>query len=181
MTGAGTYAQTSTDVTVVNADGTRTRTVTSTKADGSLISKLTTTTNASGQVVSTSEQRTGFATQTVSDLVEILADGAKRETVTTTDAAGKLIDKTTTLTSADKRTVTIDRDNNGNGVVDQHQQTVTADSGVTVQSVVDYKSAGVKADGSTTTTTANGLQSTTDWDLDGNGTVDRRRRLSSRK
>ncbi len=175
MTGAGSYAQTSTDVTVVNADGTRTRTVTGTRADGSLISKLTTTTNGDGEVISTNEQRTGFATQTVSDTVEILADGAKRETVTTTDASGKLIDKTVTLTSADKRTVTIDRDDNGDGVIDQHQQTVIADSGVTVQSVVDYKSAGVKADGSTTTTTANGLQSTTDWDLDGNGTVDRRR------
>ncbi|WP_246703589.1 beta strand repeat-containing protein [Rhizobium sp. P28RR-XV] len=175
LKGAGTYAQTSTDVTAINADGTRTRTVTSTKADGSLISKFVTTTNADGLVVSTNEQRTGLATQTVSDTVEILADGAKRETVTTTDASGKLIDKTVTLTSADKQTLTIDRDANGDGVIDQHQQTVTADSGVTTQSVTDYKSAGVKGDGSTSTTTANGLQTTTDWDLDGNGTVDRRR------
>ncbi|WP_245430292.1 DUF4214 domain-containing protein [Rhizobium tropici] len=174
-TGAGTYAQTSTDVTVINADGTRTRTETSTKADGSLLSKFVTTTNADGLIVSTNEQRSGLATQTVSDVVELLADGAKRETVTTTDATGKLIDKTITLTSADKQTVTIDRDANGDGVVDQHQQTVTADSGVTTQSVTDYKSAGVKADGSTSTTTADGLQTTTNWDLDGNGTIDRRR------
>lgn len=173
--GAGTYAQTSTDVTVINADGTRTRTVSSTKADGSLISKFITTTNAAGLIVSTSEQRTGLATQTVSDTIETLADGAVRETVTTTDASGKLLDKTTTLTSADKRTVTVDRDDNGDGVVDQHQQTVTADSGVVTQSVTDYKSAGVKADGSVSTTTADGLQATTDWDLDGDGTVDRRR------
>ncbi|MGY5775162.1 beta strand repeat-containing protein [Rhizobium sp. LEGMi135b] len=174
-TGAGTYAQTSTDVTVINADGTRTRTVSSTKADGSLISKFVTTTNADGLVVSTNEQRAGLATQTVSDTVEALADGAKRETVTTTDASGKLLDKTITLTSADKQTVTIDRDANGDGVIDQHQQTVTADSGVVTQTVTDYKSAGVKADGSTSTTTADGLQTTTNWDLDGNGTVDRRR------
>ncbi|NTJ65083.1 DUF4214 domain-containing protein [Agrobacterium rhizogenes] len=175
LTGAGTYAQTSTDVTMVNADGTRTRTVSSTKADGSLISKFITATNADGLVVSTNEQRTGLATQTISDTVEILADGAKRETVTTTDASGKLLDRTVTLTSADKQTVTIDRDANGDGVIDQHQQTVTADSGVTTQTVTDYKSAGVKGDGSTSTTTANGLQTTTNWDLDGNGTVDRRR------
>ncbi len=174
-TGAGTYAQTSADVTVINADGTRTRTVSSTKSDGSLISKFVTTTNADGLVVSTNEQRTGLAAQTISDTVEILADGAKRETVTTTDASGKLIDKTIMLTSADKQTVTIDRDANGDGVIDQHQQTVTADSGVVTQTVTDYQSAGVKADGSTSTTTADGLQSTTNWDLDGNGTVDRRR------
>ncbi|MBB3571972.1 DUF4214 domain-containing protein [Rhizobium sp. BK491] len=174
-TGAGTYAQTSTDVTVINTDGTRTRTVSTTKADGSLISKFVTTTNADGLVVSTNEQRTGLATQTISDTVEILGDGAKRETVTTTDASGKLIDKTITLTSADKKTVKIDRDANGDGVIDQHQQTVTADSGVVTQTVTDYKSAGVKADNSTTITTADGLQTNTDWDLDSNGTVDRRR------
>jgi hypothetical protein len=175
LTGAGAYAQTSTDVTLINSDGTRTRTVSTTKADGSLISKFATTTNADGLVVATNEQRTGLATQTVSDTVEILADGAKRETVTTTDASGKLIDKTITLTSADKQTVAIDRDANGDGVIDQHQQTVIADSGVVTQTVADYKSAGVKADNSTSTTTADGLQTTTDWDLDGNGTVDRRR------
>ena len=174
-TGAGTYAQTSTDVTVINGDGTRTRTVSSTKADGSLISKLTTTTNGDGLVISTNEQLAGLATQTVSDTVEILADGAKRETVATTDASGKLIDKTITLTSADKKTVTIDRDKNGDGVIDQHQQTVTADSGVVTSIVEDYNSAGVKVDNSTTITTADGLQTNTAWDLDSNGTVDRRR------
>ncbi len=175
ITGAGTYAQTSTDVTAVNADGTRTRTVTSTNADGSLISKLTTTTNADGLVASTNEQRTGVATQTVSDTIKNLADGSTHETVMTTDASGKLLDKSITLTSVDKRTVTIDRDNNGDGVVDQHQQTVTADSGVVTSTVTDYNAAGVKADNSTTITTADGLQTNTEWDLDGNGTVDRRR------
>jgi hypothetical protein len=173
--GAGTYAQTSTDVTVINADGTRTRTVSSTKADGSLISRFVTTTSADGEVISTSQQRTGLATQTVSDTVEILADGAKREILATTDASGKLLDKTVTLTSADGRTVTTDRDANGDGIVDQHQQVVTEDTGAVISSVTGYKAAGVKADGSVTTTAANGLQTTTDWDLDGNGTVDRRR------
>ncbi|NTG45833.1 DUF4214 domain-containing protein [Agrobacterium rhizogenes] len=175
LTGSGTYGETSTDVTVINADGTKTRTMSATKADGTAISTFVTTTNADGEIVSTSEQRTGLATQTVSDTIESLADGAKRETVATMDASGKLLDKTITLTSADKQTVTIDRDANGDGVVDQHQQSVTADSGVVTLTVIDYKAAGVKADSSTTTTTANGLQTTTDWDLDGNGTLDRHR------
>ncbi|WFU04668.1 DUF4214 domain-containing protein (plasmid) [Rhizobium sp. CB3171] len=175
LTGAGTYGQTSTDVTAINADGTKMRTVSSTKADGSLLSKFVTTTNANGEIVSTNEQRTGLATQTVSDTMEVLADGATRETVATTDASGKLLDKTITLTSADKHTVTIDRDANGDGVIDQHQQSVTADTGVVILSVTDYKAAGVKADGSVSTTTANGLQTTINWDLDGNGTNDRQR------
>ncbi|UWU23040.1 DUF4214 domain-containing protein [Rhizobium sp. CB3060] len=175
LTGSGTYGQTSTDVTAINADGTKTRTVSSTKADGSLISKFVTTTNANGEIVSTNEQRSGFATQTVSDTIEVLADGATRETVATTDASGKLIDKTITLTSTDKKTVTIDRDPNGDGVIDQHQQSVTADTGVVTSSVTDYKAAGVKTDGSVSSTTANGLQTTINWDLDGNGTNDRQR------
>ncbi|MBM7046388.1 S-layer family protein [Rhizobium lusitanum] len=175
LAGSGTYGQASTDITVINADGTRTRTVTSAKTDGSAMSTFVTTTNADGEIMSTSEQRTGLATQTVSDTIEILADGATRETIATTDASGKLLDKTITLTSADKHTVTIDRDANGDGVIDQHQQSVTADTGVKTLSVTDYKGAGVKSDGSTTTTTANGLQITTDWDLDGNGTLDRHR------
>ncbi|WFU10924.1 DUF4214 domain-containing protein [Rhizobium sp. CB3090] len=175
LTGSGTYGQTATDVTLINADGTRTRTVSSSKADGSLISKFVTTTNADGEIVSTNAQRTGLATQTVSDTIEILADGATRETVATTDASGKLIDKTTTLTSADKHTVTIDRDANGDGAIDQHQQSVTADTGVVTLTVTDYKEAGVKADSSVSTTTANGLQTTINWDLDGNGTNDRQR------
>ncbi|WP_271023079.1 DUF4214 domain-containing protein [Rhizobium sp. RCAM05973] len=175
LAGSGTYGQASTDITMINADGTRTRTVTSAKTDGSAMSTFVTTTNADGEVMSTNEQRTGLATQTVSDTIEILADGAKRETIATTDASAKLLDKTITLTSADKHTVTIDHDANGDGVVDQHQQSVTADSGVKTLSVTDYKAAGVKSDGSSTTTTANGLQTTTDWDLDGNGTLDRHR------
>ncbi|NTG38881.1 DUF4214 domain-containing protein [Agrobacterium rhizogenes] len=174
-TGSGTYSQTSSDVTTINADGTRTRTVSSTKADGTVISKFVTTTSADGETVTTSQQRTGLATQSVSRTIEILADGAARETVSTIDSAGKLIDKTITLTSADKRTVTIERDINGDAVIDQRQQSVTEDSGVVTSTVTDYKSAGVKADGSTTTTTANGLQTTTNWDLDGNATSDRRR------
>ncbi|UWU20933.1 DUF4214 domain-containing protein [Rhizobium sp. CB3060] len=173
--GSGTYSETSTDITVINANGISTRTVSDTKADGSIISTITTTTSADGRVLSTNEQRTGLATQNVSDTIEVLADGAMRETVVTSDASGKLIDKTVTLTTADKLTITIDRDANGDGVVDQHQQSVVAASGVVTSTVTDYKTAGVIADSSMSTKSANGLQTTINWDLDGNGTNDRQR------
>ncbi|MGO4568692.1 adhesin [Rhizobium sp. 2YAF20] len=175
FTGSGTYSQTATDASVLNADGTVTRTISSTKSDSSVISTSVITTNANGQAVTSNEQRTGFATENLSDTIEVLADGATRETATTTDTAAKLLDKVVTLTSADKLTVTIDRDANGDGIVDQHQQTVRANSGILTTVMTDLKADGTILDRSTTTVSANGLQTTIDWDLDGNGTTDRRR------
>ncbi|MBB3594946.1 hypothetical protein FHX08_005356 [Rhizobium sp. BK529] len=174
-TGAGSYSQTATDVTVLNANGTKTRTVESKKADGTLISRTITTTSANGLVVTSSQERPGFGNQTVTDTTTVLADGAVRETVATTDSAGTLIGKIVTLTSADKSTVTIDRDGNGDGVVDQHQEMVTANSGIQTSVTTDFNADGTVKEKSTVVISADGRQTTTTWDLDGNGTIDRQR------
>jgi hypothetical protein len=175
ITGAGTYGQSSTDLKVLNADGSVTRTISATKADGTVISSSVMTTSPNGQVISSTDQRTGFATEILSYTTEDLADGAVRETATTTDSAAKLLDKVVKLTSADKLTVTTDRDANGDGIVDQRQQSVVANSGIVTSVMTDLSSDGTVLDRSTTTVSANGLQTTIDWDLDGNGTTDRRR------
>ncbi|WP_253958487.1 hypothetical protein [Rhizobium sp. WYJ-E13] len=174
-TGAGSYGQTATDVTVLNANGTKTRTVESKKADGSLISRSITTTSANGLVVTSSQERPGFTNQTVTDTTTVLADGAIRETVATTDGAGALIGEIVTLTSADKTTVTIDRDGNGDGIVDQHQETVTANSGIQTSIMTDFNADGTVKEKSTIVVSADGRQTTTTWDRDGNGTIDRQR------
>ncbi|WP_432443409.1 beta strand repeat-containing protein, partial [Rhizobium esperanzae] len=174
-TGAGTYSQTATDVTVLNANGTKTRTVESTKADGSLISRTITTISANGLITSSSQERPGFTNQTVTDTITVLADGAVRETVETKDSGGTLIGRTVTLTSADKLTVTIDRDGNGDGIVDQHQETVTANSGVQTSVTTDFRADGSVMDKSTVVVSADGRLTTTTWDLDGDGTIDRQR------
>ncbi|MGO7863600.1 peptidoglycan DD-metalloendopeptidase family protein [Rhizobium ruizarguesonis] len=176
-TGAGTYSQTATDVTVLNANGTKTRTVESKKADGSLISRTTATTSANGLIVTSSQERPGFGNQTVTDTTTVLADGAIRETVETRDSAGTtLIGKIVTLTSADKLTVTVDRDGNGDDKVDQHQETVTANSGIQTSVTTNFKADGATIkDKSTVVVSADGRVTTTSWDLDGNGTIDRER------
>ncbi|MGO8122190.1 hypothetical protein ACC728_14235 [Rhizobium ruizarguesonis] len=176
-TGAGTYSQTATDVTVLNANGTKTRTVESKKADGSLISRTTTTISANGLIVASNEERPGFGDQTVTDTITVLADGAVRETVET--SGGPLIGKIVTLTSADKLTVTVDRDGNGDDKVDQHQETVTANSGVQTSITTDFKADGTVKDKSTVIVSADGRVTTTTWDLDGNGTIDRQRVTNS--
>ncbi|OHV21795.1 hypothetical protein EOS93_08235 [Rhizobium sp. RMa-01] len=174
-TGAGTYSQKATDVTVLNANGTKTRTVESTKADGSLVSRTITTISANGLVTSSSQERPGFTNQTVTDTTTVLADGAVREIVETRDGGGALIGRTVTLTSADKLTVTIDRDGNGDGIVDQHQETVTANSGVQTSVTTDFRADGSVRDKSTVVVSADGRLTTTTWDLDGDGAIDRQR------
>ncbi|MBY3387284.1 hypothetical protein HFN90_16320 [Rhizobium laguerreae] len=175
-TGAGTYSQTATDVTVLNADGTKTRTVESKKADGFLISRTITTISANGLIVASSEDRSGFINQIVTDTTTVLADGATRETAETKDSTGTLIGKAVTLTSADKLTVTIDRDGNGDGIVDQRQQTVTANSGIQTTVTTNFEANGTTVkNNSSMVVSADGRVTTTTWDLDGNGTVDRKR------
>ncbi|MCW1754959.1 Hint domain-containing protein [Rhizobium acaciae] len=175
-TGAGTYSQTATDVTVLNADGTKTRTVESKKTDGSLISKTTTVISANDLIVGSSEERPGFTNQTATDTTTVLADGAIRETVETKGSTGAVIGKVVTLTSADKLTVTVDRDGNGDGILEQRQQTVTANSGIQTSVTTNFKADGKTVrDKSTTVVSADGRQKTTTWDFDGNGTSDRQR------
>ncbi|EJT04977.1 hypothetical protein RCCGE510_12616 [Rhizobium sp. CCGE 510] len=173
--GAGSYSQTSTEVTVLNADGTKTQTVESKKADGSLISRTIVTTNPNGLIVGSGEERTGFTNQTVTDTTTVLADGAVRETVETKDS-GTLLGKVVTLTSADKLSITVNRDGNGDGKFDQRQETATANSGVQTSVTTNFKADGTTVrDKSTVVVSADGRLTTTTWDLDGNGTSDRQR------
>ncbi len=173
--GSGTYSQTSTDVTALNADGTKVRTVTNLRADGSVISKSVTTVDKSGNVVRTAETRPGFGDKGTKSETTLLADGATRVTITGTDANNVLTDRTVTMTIADKARVTIERDVNGDGIVDQRQQVTTANTGVQTSVITDLKADGTLADKTTTTVSADGRQTTILWDFDGNGTNDRQR------
>ncbi|WSH67665.1 hypothetical protein U8Q05_28120 (plasmid) [Rhizobium ruizarguesonis] len=182
-TGTGSYSQIATDKTTLKkddagkTDGTKIRTVESKRAaDGSLISRTTTTISANGLIITSSQERPGFGNQTVTDTATVLADGAIRETVETRNSGGALIGKIVTLTSADKLNVTIDRDGNGDGIVDQRQETVTANSGIQTSVTTNFKADGTTVkDKSTVVVSADGRLTTTTWDLDDDGTIDRQR------
>ena len=181
-TGSGSYSQIATDETILKKDtagkpdGTKIRTVESKRtADSSLISRTTTTISANGLIIASNQERPGFGNQTVTDTITDLADGAVRETVETKDSAGAVIGKIVTLTSADKLTVTIDRDGNGDGIVDQRQETVTANSGIQTSVSTNFKADGTVKDKSTVVVSADGRLTTATWDLDGNGEIDRQR------
>ena len=63
------------------------------------------------------------------------ADGSKTETLSNATAAGRLVDRTTTQTSADGKVKVISRDSNGDGFADQTEtRTTQADGGTLLAS-----------------------------------------------
>jgi hypothetical protein len=163
--GAGSFNQTMTDATVVNADGSRTETTTWLNADGSLHDKTITTTSASG--LSTTTQQDSFAAgsynRTESDVVTLNSDGTRVETAIYDNSNGALHYRTTTTTSADQKTVTVARDINGDGVTDQTRTTVLNANGNTVVTASDLNANGSVRDQTVTTTTATDLSITTQF------------------
>src|SRR5262249_11923694 len=103
------------------------------------------------------------------------ADASATRTITDYNADGSVKDSSVTTTSADGRTVRTARDADGDGTIDQIQTNVTGIDGSEVETIVDYKAPGVVADKATVTISADRLTTTTQWDFDGNGTIDRTR------
>ncbi|CAN7196120.1 calcium-binding protein [Mesorhizobium sp. LjRoot246] len=178
--GSNPFSQDMTDVTVINADGTKTRTVTNLKADGSPLSKFVTTTTVDGRVATTQEDIDGVVgfDRTTTDDVRKLADGAIVETVSRLTTAGVLLDREITTTSGDGRTITINRDANGDGTIEQTELTTKAVDGSSTTVITDFSAANQKSSTTKLTTSADGLLITSEWDFDGNGTVDRTRRTT---
>ncbi|WP_431310711.1 DUF4214 domain-containing protein [Labrys miyagiensis] len=173
--GDGVFDSDSTDVTVLNANGSKTETVSKYNGAGSaLISKIVTTTSGNGLSEVTTEDLDGDGTVdlTISDAVALNADGSKQETKTTTNANGTLIANVVTTTSADRKTATVASDLDGNGVNDITSTAVVNADGSTTTTVSTYNASGTLTSTSTKIVSANGLSTTTQTDLDGNGTID---------
>ncbi|TIP29034.1 MAG: hypothetical protein E5X67_08675 [Mesorhizobium sp.] len=175
--GTDPLSQDTTDVTTINADGSSTRTVTNLKADGSLLSKFVTTTSADGRTTTTQEDIDGLVgfERTTNDNVLTLADGATVETIKRLTTGGALLDSATVTTSGDKRTVKIVRDADGDGTVDQTEVTTKAVDGSVKTVIYDFNAVNYISAQVTITTSADGLSTISEWDFDGNGTVDQTR------
>ncbi|BCG73341.1 hypothetical protein MesoLj113a_44990 [Mesorhizobium sp. 113-1-2] len=182
---ATTPSETETDVTVLNANGSTTETVTNNKSDGSLLSKTMRTTSANGLTVSIQRDTTGSGSfnQSQIDTAASLADGSVVATVSNFNVDSSLRDKTVAQTSADRRIVTISRDANGDGIVDQTEtKTALVDGSITdvITDMVTLAGLGwapAPATVGTTTSTisSDGLTTNTSWDFNGDGIADRTR------
>ena len=164
---------TTTDVTVLNADGSRTETVTQTGNNGTQIGQTVTTTSATGLSTTTTSNIDGAVDFTTTDVTVLNADGSRTETVTKHDSTGAAIESTATITSASGLSVTTRIDENGDGVVDVTStdlKIINAD-GSTTETVTSVNADGTLRSSSVTNVSANGLTLTIAADTTGDGAV----------
>lgn len=172
--GDGIAEDRSSDVTVLNADGSKTRTVSETTFSGALIGKTTTVTSATGQTVTTSSDLDGDGlVDTVSSDVKLLgSNGSASETLQTKSRDGSLLSSLTSTTSADGKTTSIATDTDGDGHVDTVKTVVIDAAGVTTSTLNMYNPDSSLAGRRFSQASANGLSLTSKADIDGDGTYD---------
>ncbi len=100
-------------------------------ASSELTYAFTSVTSATGNSVTNSYDDNGDdVTERVQTILKSTNGlGQKIEVLTNRDGGGILKNQTTTVTSADGKTITIDRDSQGGGWVDQREYRVTYDDG----------------------------------------------------
>ena len=169
--GSGTFDLTTSDAIAHNAGGGSTETVAATNADGSSRGKSVTTTSASGLAKSNQTDLTGDGTfdVTTNDNTVVNSDNSQVETIATTSANGTLLQRATLNTSADHRTVSINRDANGDGHTTQQETVSVGNDGTVTDSVNDLNPDASLIDRTVTTTSANGLNKKTQVDQAGTG------------
>ena len=145
--------------------------------DGSLLDKTVTATSATGLSVTTQFDQNGDAVFDLprADAVVLNNDGSRTRTITATNANASVRSQVVSTTSATGLASTIKVDVNGDGVFDLTtvSNTVLNSDGSRTETVQDKNANGSLREQVVTATSANGLSTTIQSDLDGNGTVDR--------
>ncbi|QRY70596.1 hypothetical protein JVX98_31665 (plasmid) [Ensifer sp. PDNC004] len=174
--GNGSIEEQQTDTKVLNADGTLTRTVASTGANAATLSTVTTATSADGKTVTVQDISgiDGVAARTTVAVTRERADGGTVRIDSIRNGANQLIERITTTVSDDKRLVQIERDTNGDGQVDQSEQTVTIVDGRRVSTLTNFAN-GTVTGRMTTTEAPDGLSSVIEIDRNADGTIDTRK------
>lgn len=202
MTGHKSATQNTTDVTVLNVDGSRTQTVAVAEAGSSRKDKATIVTSADGlsRVEQVDVNGDSVIDNTISSITA--ADGSKTDSmITRNSATGALIWKDVRTVSVDGRTTTLERDSDGNGSADQFETVVSnADGSVTTtrtgtgvagapsyseikkqeitldggtrETAQHFSALGALLDSSITVASANGLVKESRYDTNGDGTDD---------
>jgi trimeric autotransporter adhesin len=157
-----------------NGDGSTTIDNRALNPDGSAAYEIIGVTSADGNTRTLSVDGDGDG---VIDKVQTIAtvtngDGSTTETLTNRNGAAVLLDRTITTTSADRKTISIARDDTGDGLNDQTETRVTAADGSTTITISDLNPDGSLRAKTTSTTSADGLTRTVQSDIDGNATND---------
>lgn len=157
------------DITTVSG-GVATRTVQVVNQDGGLRSREVTVTSANGLTVSRTVDVDANGTldaQTV-DARVLNGDGSVTRTVSEFAGDGTtLTGRTVRVESADRRTVTVTTDANGDGATDRVVSSLEAADGSTTVTATSFSPGGAVVARTVTVTSANGLVTTTSADANG--------------
>ncbi len=180
LDGNGTAELTRTTGTVANGNGSVTTTITETNANGSLRDKTVVTTLAGGMSTTTQWDIDGNGAfdRSETDVAVLGGDGSQTETVSDFNGNGTLRAKATTTVSANHLVTTETDDLNGDGHDDRISKVEVQADGKTVTTVSNYnfdQSIGVLGslkDQTVVSTTADGLSTTTKWNINGDTSFD---------
>ena len=189
-TGGGSFTRSATDVTVINADGSTTETISNLNANGSLHDKIIVTTSADKRSVTTTHDLNGDGTIDQTSAQVQNADGS----VTSSNMDGSVLSASGRLygsVNGQYRTVnatglstTTQYDANGDSLAEKQTTDVTVLNvdGSTTRTIADATLSGGTAGSSNPTytvsvtdqavidTSADGRSKTTQWDFTGSGT-----------
>ena len=157
------------DITTVAA-GVATRTVQMVNQDGGLRSREVTVTSADGLTVTRTVDIDGTGTIDVQTVDARVLGGDGSVTRTVSEYAGNgtvLTGRSVRVESADRRTVTVTTDANGDGATDRVVTSVEAADGSKTVTDTSFLPVGAIAARTVTTTSANGLVSSTTVDANG--------------
>ena len=166
---------TTTDNTVIGADGStvETRTVSTTSGKKAVtVSKEVITTAAHGTSVTTQLDRDGTGTYNITDTRTLNADGSTTETYTDINDDGSLFEKDITTTSANGRNIGFQSDTDGDGSPDLFKTTVFNVDGSRTDMISTTTASGALVDKSIETTSTDGRTQTFQYDFDGDGLID---------
>jgi Ca2+-binding RTX toxin-like protein len=181
MNGDGTYDVTTTDIKVLNTNGSVTETIAKKNSLGTITSQATSTINATGLSKTTAQDINGDGTTdfTTTDVVVLNANGSQTETVQVFNANGTLRSSEATWTSANQRSNSILTDLNGDGFNDRIE-TLSIDT----NSEIGHEVRNLDVNGYLESrlfeiTSASGLTKTSYLDLDGNFQWDKRKTVAT--
>ncbi|MCA0033549.1 beta strand repeat-containing protein, partial [Mesorhizobium sp. B263B2A] len=159
--------------TVTNGDGSKTTTLEGYDKEGTLAFQNLIIVSADGLSTTTQFDDDGNGTydRWQTDVTTITA-GVRQRVVSDFNADGSLADRTATITSADKTTVTTALDQDGDGINDQTQVFVRYVDGSTSTTTKALAANGLTIKQVVVSTNANGLIRTTQTDHAGSGSFD---------
>ncbi|WP_299919398.1 DUF4214 domain-containing protein [uncultured Roseobacter sp.] len=177
--GNGSFERDETSTTVLNTDGSQTTTTALRAANGDLLSQSRVKTDDDNLITVSSSDNDGDGTfDLISTTTTVLQDdGGTSTTSALRDTAGALRNASTTTSNDNGRNIATITDVNGDGVDDMITSRIIADDGVLTQTQsewgMDDLGAAVLQSRTETTTSANGLTTTSKVDADGDGTFER--------